>query len=362
MPIIRTLSDSPPRRAPWLGALLLCGGMATAAEPGIAPLQTSARFTTFENDNLVHTDHDYTNGLQFSHKHSDDTRAAWLRRSMRQWCDWLGCADARLISTQSNLGQLIYTPSDITLSAPQPLDRPWAGLLYVEQVYALLSADQRTLTTLSVEAGVTGPASLSEQTQRLVHRVTSSRPPQGWDNQIGGSLALMASVEQRNAFAPLSAELGGNVQLRAASYWRLAAGNLMTYAGAGAALTLGKNLPLVAPAPAGISTKMVDPPAPDTACLWSWLQCTAFTVVEARAMGYNLFLDGRLGRSDPHVTRRTLVLDLMFGLRLDFPHSRGAQHGPWFAQLKVTRRSPEFRAPVLAPYHTVGALTVGTEF
>jgi lipid A 3-O-deacylase len=350
------------RRFAALLAGLACCAAAAAAGPDSAPAARIARFATFENDSHFNTDHYYTNGIQFSLKRSDDTRPAWVRDSINRLCGWLGCEDATLLTSQTNLGQLMYTPSNITLREPQPLDRPWAGLLYAEQVYALLSADRRTLTTLGFEAGVTGRASMAEQAQKMVHRILDRPLPQGWGNQIGGTLALMASIERRTAREALSAELGGGVQLNTASYWRLAAGNLMTYAAGGLALVVGKDLPLVSPPPPGIGNKLAGEPAHDTSCLWSWLQCSAFGSIETRLMGYNLFLDGRAWQDDPHVARRVLVADAVLGLRLDFPHTRTSGHGPWFMQFKFTRRTPEFRSTFPVPHQNVGAVTVGTEF
>ena len=79
-------------------------------------------------------------------------------------------------------------------------------------------------------------------------------------------------------------------------------------------------------------------------------------------MAYNLFLEGRPWKDDPEVRPRRWVGDLSAGLRLDFPGTRGSDHGPWFAQLRVIRRSAEFYAPVKVSRHTIGSLTLGTEF
>ena len=59
---------------------------------------------------------------------------------------------------------------------------------------------------------------------------------------------------------------------------------------------------------------------------------------------------------------RRWVGELSAGLRLDFPGTRGREHGPWFAQLRAIRRSAEFHAPLPVPRHTVASLTLGTDF
>ena len=79
-------------------------------------------------------------------------------------------------------------------------------------------------------------------------------------------------------------------------------------------------------------------------------------------MGYNVFLEGRLFSHDRKVSKRSFVHDLMLGTRFDFPRTRSAAHGPWFVQVKVTRRSPEFKSAIPIPRHRVAAITIGTEF
>jgi hypothetical protein len=344
-------------------ALALALSIPASAQDMQTPQET-VHFATFENDVYFQSDRYYTNGIQFSNKHASDHRGRLARMLTGRLCGWLGCEDSRLLTSQENVGQLMYTPNDIAVRAPQPFDRPWAGLLYYEQVFNFLSPDQRTLTTLTAEVGVTGSASLSEQSQKLVHRLLDNPLPQGWDNQIGGSLAVLATAERRRAVPALSTRLGGDVQLNTAAYWRVGLGNIMTYAAGGLAVVIGKELPEVSPPPPGIGNKMRAGVLPSlaTACFVDWLQCSAFGAVEARLMAYSVFLDGRLGKDDPSVDRRVLVKDLMLGLRLDFPRTRSNSHGPWFMQFKATRRSPEFRSNFRVPSHGFGALTIGTEF
>ena len=340
-------------------ALLGCG--AVHAQAPTQPQET-VHFGTYENDSFFDTDRFYTNGVQLSVKRSRDQRSDFAKALTRRACVWFNCEDSALLTSQTNYGQLMYTPGNITAAAPQPEDRPWAGLLYVEQSYALLSPDHRTLTTLTAQVGVTGPASLSEDAQKLFHKIMARPAPKGWHNQIGGSLSVMASAERRTALEALSAELPGDVQLNTAGYWRVAAGNTMTYAAGGLAIVVGKDLPAVSPPPPGIGNKLAKETFGPTTCMIKWLQCTAFGAVETRLMARNVFLDGRMFRDDPSVKRRNFVTDLIVGMRLDFPDSRTASHGPWFVQFKVTRRSREFRSSFPIPRHRMAAITLGTEF
>lgn len=327
-----------------------------------APRQDTVHFFTVENDAGFDTDRYYTSGLQFSRKRSFDTRGR-TARSLTSWpCKVLGCDGNTVLTSQTSIGQLIFTPQDITINAPQPSDRPWAGLLYAEQAYAFLSPDQRTLTTLTGTAGFTGRLSLAEPVQKAWHQLIDRPAPRGWDNQIGTRFGLMASAERRTALEALSLPLSREVQLNTATYWRIAAGNIQTYAAAGVAVVIGKDLPPVSPPPPGIGNKVRAGKGIPTACLVSWVQCTGFASVEGQLVAYNVFLDERRFRSHPHVKRRNFVRNLVLGTRFDFPGTRSASHGPWFVQFKVTRRSPEFRSSIPIPRHRVAAVTIGTEF
>ncbi|MFL6657186.1 MAG: lipid A deacylase LpxR family protein [Massilia sp.] len=346
---------------PHPSRFFLAAALAAACAQALAAPQ-EVHFFTLENDAHFGTDRFYTNGVQWSAKHTDDRRGARTKQLTASVCAWLACGDATLLTTQTNVGQLMYTPRDITIASPQPQDRPWAGLLYLEQSWTLLSPDQRSLTTLSSQIGVTGRWSLAEPTQKLIHQLLDRNAPQGWDQQIGGTVGLLASAERRTALDAMSLDLGHDVRLNTASYWRLAAGNLQTYAAAGLAIVIGKDLPTVSPPPPGISNKLRAQDAALSSCLVPWLRCTAFGSVEARVVAYNIFLDGRLLHEDSGVSHRSLVHDLVFGTRIDFPNTRSDSHGPWFLQWKVTRRSPEFRSSLPVPRHRVMAVTIGTEF
>lgn len=338
----------------------LCAAPSGAAQE--AP-PAEAGFVVWENDSRFKTDRHYTNGIQLVWRSTADTRGALTRRWLDAACRLFGCTDARFLFSQHGIGQLIYTPGDITVAAPQPFDRPWAGLLYAERQWLFLAPDGASITTLTAQAGVTGRLSLAEPAQKLFHRILDRPRPQGWDNQLGNTLAVLVAAERRSAWPSLSGPLAGDVRLHTAGHWRLALGSIMSYAAAGVSLTIGKNLPPVAPAPPGIVNRLGPV---DTICLRRWVQCTLVLGAEARGVAYNLFLQGRPWRDDPAVKPRRWVGELSAGLRLDFPDTRGRDHGPWFAQLRAVRRTPEFHAPrqlpMRAPHHTVASLTLGRDF
>ena len=342
----------------FLAILAFLPALPCGAQQAPESTEPEAGFMTLENDYWSQTDYHYTNGIQFSSRSKQDTRGKLTRSLTNGACRLFGCGDARFLFTQHNLGQLMYTPGHITVAEPQPFDRPWAGLLYTERQWLFLAPDGEALTTLTAQAGVTGKLSLAEHTQKFFHELFDDRMPQGWDNQIGNTLAVLVSAERRSAWPLLSGDLAGGVRLHTAGHWRLAAGSIMSYAAGGVSVTIGKNLPPVAPMPPGIVNRFRDA---ETSCLWRWLQCTLVLGAEVRRVGWNLFLQGRPGKDDPSVEPRRWVGDLSAGLRLDFPHTRGRDHGPVFLQLRATRRSAEFHSSVHVPSHTIGSLTLGTD-
>src|SRR3546814_15174227 len=76
----------------------------------------------------------------------------------------------------------MYTPDDVALRNPPLDDRPYAGWLYGS--VGLIAETGRRLDQLELTLGVVGPASLAEQTQKLIHEITDSQEPRGWDTQL----------------------------------------------------------------------------------------------------------------------------------------------------------------------------------
>lgn len=327
------------------------------------PRQQTVRHFTWENDSHYLTDRFYTSGVQLSTKSTADRRGDFARALTHRLCSWAGCDATTAVASQINVGQMIFTPRDITVAAAQPEDRPWAGLLYYERMFSFLSSDQKTMTLMNGQLGATGNLSLAEHAQKAFHDLLDRPRPMGWHNQVGASLGLMLSLEKRSAVDTLSFDLPADVEFKTAAYWRVAAGTIQTYAAGGLAIMIGKNLPLVSAPPPGIGNTAAQKRAARAAtCLFNWLQCTGFASIEGRLLAYNVFLDGRPFSGDPNINKRTFVYDIVVGNRFDFPRTRTATRGPWFLQLKATQRSREFHSVLPVPTHRVYGVTVGSEF
>jgi len=373
-----------PERFGWtrvgrLGAaLLLCASAwvpASAEEKEPPPRSTWS--LTVENDWFVQTDVHYTNGIQFG---------------VRRWhpeapglglpCPASLCPNGRLVYAETQVGQLMYTPRDITIAAPQPLDRPWAGWLYAtsSRLYESPNGDQDTLLTLQV--GILGPAAQAGPVQKRIHEWTKSDPPMGWHNQIGGQLGVNVGIQR--SYELLTVPVGRDFELGASWRWRAIAGNVMTLAGLGYELQVGNraapvdaempdlNPPFPAPRPEPpIGPKVwkgfgrISPAqrASTVACISSRLACSFSARADVWVVGYNAFLQGRLLHDDPSVRKRALVGELSAAVRFDVLRARGrpAEGTDFFVQVRLSVRSPEFRSP-LAKSHRFAAVTIGRDF
>ena len=136
------------------------------------------------------------------------------------------------------VAQEIYTPQEITEAAPQPLDRPWAGLLTLGRGWESVGLRGNALVArrLELALSVVGDASLGRQSQRLAHRWISGDEPMGWDNQLRNRWGLSLSYleRQRWRLAPAAA-----LPTDLITHWGLSLGQIVTQARAGAMLRFG---------------------------------------------------------------------------------------------------------------------------
>ena len=116
------------RRLLALLPLLVLAGAAQAA----APVQTNERSSEkgafsilFENDIFYNSDHDYTNGVEFTYTTAPNDTPGWAERATRALFHKNGDVRARY-----GFGQDMFTPHNLALANPPLTDRPYAGFLY----------------------------------------------------------------------------------------------------------------------------------------------------------------------------------------------------------------------------------------
>ncbi len=218
-----------------------------------------------------------------------------------------------------SLGQNLYSPKDITQSAHDPNDRPWAAHLYGSM--GLVTQTDNHLDELEISLGIVGPWALGEQAQKFVHKyVTPNSPtPKGWSHQLKNEPALMIGWQRRFNPESLAVDFLG-LSASASPYFGATLGNVHTFANAGMNFRITpyedtrQDSPMrVRPALPG--TGYFDIPKDS----WSWY---AFAGVEGRAIARNIFLDGNTFASSHSVDKEYFVADVNAGIALTYDRYR----------------------------------------
>jgi hypothetical protein len=135
---------------------------------------------TEENDTFAPSSSDrrYTQGLEL------------------MWLDNVNLrSNGRSVRMGYGLRNLIYTPADISISEPQPDDRPWAGIT-AGTVTRWVESKKGVFNRFDVMVGVAGEASGSDFIQTEFHKVIDSQEPMGWDNQIPSEFVLNCTFQE----------------------------------------------------------------------------------------------------------------------------------------------------------------------
>lgn len=294
-----------------------------------APPPESWTFTLhFENDLFADTDRFYTNGLKLSWVSPD---LNWFKdlKFFRQhhlparlgngFIDLLPWSDdpARQRNLSLSVGQLMFTPRDIARTELIPDDRPYAGWLYGSAAFH--SKTYRRLDTFELQAGFTGPWSLAEEAQDLVHGMRGIDKAQGWDNQMDTELGLALVYDRRLRLLPRH-DFVGQWGVDAIVHAGGAVGTVFTHASAGMEARLGWNIPtdfgtgIIRPAgEINMPTDTRDPRyQEDAGTLSAYLSAS----VSGRWVLRDIFLDGNTFEHSHDVDKEPLVGDVVLGASL----------------------------------------------
>ena len=285
-------------------ALLLVLGI--LAVPVLARAQDGTLAFLVENDSLTLADRHYSSGLALLWS----GRADWAKRA----ADELPLLFQQTGETGVGytLGQALYTPSNLSNPVPDPADRPYAGWLY--GALDLTRATPKRLDRLQLSLGVVGPAALGEFSQKLIHRGTGYPQPEGWGSQLDNEPALLMAFQR--AWRPLPpARLGGGFEADFAPHATAALGNVLTYAGVGATLRFGPDLPDTFGPPRILPAT---PGGGGAFTLTQGLSWHVFVGAEGRAVARDIFLDGNSFQDSASVDKKPLVGDFQAGLSLAY--------------------------------------------
>ena len=296
---------------------------------------------SLENDYFSGEDNGYTNGVRFSYL-SPENHTPRIVENLAASIPFFAHSGHR--RWQFEVGQNMYTPSNISTRAPQPNDRPYAGWLYSS--VGILNDTGKRLDNLQLTLGMVGPASGAAETQDFIHKLTDSPDPRGWRYQLQNELGVVLTYERKwrsmYEFSPggwavdITPSMGGSV------------GNVYTNATVGGVVRLGLDLP------ADYGPPLIRPslPGSDFFIPSAEVGWYLFAGVEGRAVARNIFLDGNTFRNSHSVDKENLVGGLQAGIAFTYDDMRIA-----YTQVLRTK---EFKQQV--NNESYGAVTVSWRF
>jgi hypothetical protein len=272
-----------------------------AAEPLAKPTR-SAFSIRFENDCFANTDENYTNGMSMALTRTGKGLLGGV------WNLFGEVAGNRFATYE--LTQLMFTPSNLKRSDPDPADRPYAGLLYLGLTTHL--ERDNSLHSLKLIAGVAGPASFADDAQSVSHAILHSTHAQGWDHQIKNEPVINLDYEYRYkyALAPRDAAFGIELIPMGGAYL----GNYLIQAETDVQFRIGYHLP------DDFGTTVLRgsgylPPPQDDKSHHAW-GIYAFAGGGASLVARNLTLDGNSFADSRSVDKRIFLPTAEFGASL----------------------------------------------
>lgn len=274
----------------------------------------SGSFTlAWENDIFSGHDDNYTNGVRLAWLSAENSTPGMIENIAKALPIFSADGHKRW---GIEVGQNMYTPQDITIAAPQPNDRPWAGWTYAS--VNMLTDTGKELDNLVLTVGMVGPASGAAETQEFIHDTFGADTPEGWGNQLKNEPGIILTYEHKwrslYEFSPfgfgfdVTPSAGGSV------------GNVYTHASAGLTARLGYDLP------ADYGPPLIRPnlPGSDFFVPSKRLGWYLFAGVEGRAVAQNIFLDGNTWRDSPSVEKKPWVGGAQAGIAFTYGDTRVA--------------------------------------
>ncbi len=263
-----------------------------------------------ENDLFTGTDLGYTNGVRISYISPETNMPDFIKKAS----SYLPLQNEGKKRISIAAGQSMYTPSDITKSEFTQNDFLYAGWLYGS--LGIVSDTGQVFDNIVLTLGMVGPSSKAQQSQEYIHHVIGSPQPQGWDHQLKDELGINFAYERkwRKLFEAEAFGTGVDVMPHIGANL----GNISTNASVGATFRLGYDLP------SDYGPPRIRPslPGSDFFIPSKKISGYLFSVVEMRAVGRNIFLDGNTFQNSPHLNKRNMIGSLQIGSSLTYKDSR----------------------------------------
>ncbi len=211
------------------------------------------------------------------------------------------------------IGQIIQTPDDLSRGDLIKDDVPYAGALTIQATWYTFSDE--AFRGFEITAGVVGPPSLAEQTQKTVHKLIGSGDPKGWDNQISTEPIINFSYMRKRKIWDIGHPAGMALDTTINVNFNL--GNLFTQASASVETRFGYNMPggfVFVPDPIGYSMHYkaaLNPPNSSTGSFYGSL------VLRETGILHNIFLDGNTFTDSHSVDKQPFVSQAIVGLHFE---------------------------------------------
>jgi len=217
------------------GLILLICIVATSSFAAEQPANTiqNAFSLRFENDCMAtsHRDENYTNGISMALTQKSNGLLGGI------W-NLFGSVEGTRFSTYE-LAQLMFTPTNLRLSNPDPTDRPYAGIIYLGLGTHL--AKENSLHSLKLMLGLVGPDAYASDVQGFAHKIFNSTHAQGWHYQLKNEpiFNLIYEYRYRYALTPRDSAFGVEVIPMAGAFL----GNYLVQGETDVQLRFGYHLP-----------------------------------------------------------------------------------------------------------------------
>ena len=318
---------SEPAAASLPAAGSAAAGVPLASGPGCAPAAAGQTGFRIDNDLVSGQDYGYSAGLMLEATARTRTGVpgqagdeGWLCPLWR----WLGGGRQPSEQVGIRLDAAMYTP--VRSGAQQLLvdDRPYAATLMLG--FFGTRRQQAQWVRNELRLGWVGPALHGESVQNSLHRIINAPRFRGWDNQLRNELLLELAQYRTRRWQPA----GEHSDLL--GHWGLRLGTLQSSAFAGLEWRWGRGLQDdggSAPVRPGSNEAGEANWHGSGASRWVW-----FVTAGARAVAWDLSLDGNVFHDSHSVRRKPVVVDGGAGLAW--------VEGAWTARFMWVVRSREF--------------------
>jgi hypothetical protein len=272
----------------------------------------------FENDLFSGQDRGYTNGVILSFLGAWHAQNVEHRDQVTLFIDGLSSLDisSRDYRRPITFGQMMVTPDDIKTEVLVEDDLPYAGLLFGRINYEYRTDRRKEKFGLLI--GIVGPSARAGEVQKIVHEVTGSNEPKGWDNQLHDEPAVNIDYEHIWKLYDSPSHSAAGYSTDFSSYVGVSLGNIVTDVDTGFIARWGLNL---SPMPNSVykgGTASVPDVGNDPQSEWSFFVMAG---VELNYTAYTIFLDGNLWEDDTHSVHRVAEQASLFA-RLGLAYDR----------------------------------------